>query len=271
MDRIELVGKIGSMALIDRDDIDYNKIARIGRRLKPGTVWVTSGAAEIGRLDFIRRNGREAEGDGDEIKSDYAAQGQSLLMQTYRMFVDEKYSVRQLLVEHSHFNNFAKREHIKNMLVRCALQNAIPIVNYNDAVSMEETRKMEISRLKQQCRPVVELVDNDETAGQIACLVHAKTLLILSTLDGIYYDMSDKGSLINEISAVGAENTLAEIERVKSRCKGASRAGANGAAAKLEYIKPCVAAGTNVIIEGANYDIDAVLSGDAPATRIFVK
>ena len=197
MDRIELVGKIGSMALIDRDDIDYNKIARIGRRLKPGTVWVTSGAAEIGRLDFIRRNGREAEGDGDEIKSDYAAQGQSLLMQTYRMFVDEKYSVRQLLVEHSHFNNFAKREHIKNMLVRCALQNAIPIVNYNDAVSMEETRKMEISRLKQQCRPVVELVDNDETAGQIACLVHAKTLLILSTLDGIYYDMSDKGSLIN--------------------------------------------------------------------------
>ena len=117
MDRIELVGKIGSMALIERDDIDYNKFARIGRRLKPGMVWITSGATEIGRLDYIRRNGCELTGDADEIKTDYAAQGQTVLMQTYRTFVDERYSVRQLLVEHQHFNDEVKREHIKQMLL----------------------------------------------------------------------------------------------------------------------------------------------------------
>lgn len=53
MSKIELVGKIGSMALIERGDIDYNKLSRIGRSLRPGIVWVTSGAVEIGRLDYI--------------------------------------------------------------------------------------------------------------------------------------------------------------------------------------------------------------------------
>ena len=79
MSGIELVGKIGSMALIERGDIDYNKFARIGRQLRPGTVWVTSGATEIGRLDYKRRTGAELEGDPDEIKTDYAAQGQIVL------------------------------------------------------------------------------------------------------------------------------------------------------------------------------------------------
>ena len=46
---IELVGKIGSMALINREyqDINYNIIARLSRELKPGYIWVTSGATEI--------------------------------------------------------------------------------------------------------------------------------------------------------------------------------------------------------------------------------
>ena len=43
----ELVGKIGSMALIRREDadIDYNIFSRLGSELKPGMIWVTSGAA----------------------------------------------------------------------------------------------------------------------------------------------------------------------------------------------------------------------------------
>lgn len=70
----ELVGKIGSMALINReiDEIDYNTFSRIGKYLKPGCVWVSSGAVEIGN------------------------------------------SVRQILLEHSHFNDGEKREYIKN-------------------------------------------------------------------------------------------------------------------------------------------------------------
>ena len=37
----ELVGKVGSMALVLKpdNDIDYNIMARIGRSLKPGMIW----------------------------------------------------------------------------------------------------------------------------------------------------------------------------------------------------------------------------------------
>jgi glutamate 5-kinase len=270
---IELVGKIGSTALIDKErgDLDYLKFERLGKSLRPGMIWVTSGAVEIGRLDYIKRSGNELNGRSEDIKTDYAAQGQAILMQTYRNFIPEQYSVRQVLVEHQHFNDETKRAHIKNLLMRAASQGAVPIINYNDAVSYEENRKMEISNLRKLNTRTVELVDNDETASQIACLVGAKTLLILTALEGIYGDMGDPGSLIRSISAKTAEETIEKLDETKRLCHGASRNGANGAFAKLEYIKPCVMLGIRVIIASAKYGIEDILSGAAPSTVIEVR
>lgn len=266
---IEIVGKIGSMALIDEKhgDIDYNKFAMIGHWLRPGAVWVTSGAVEIGRLDYIRRHGCEAQGPGDDLKTDYASQGQTILMETYRRFIDSRYSVRQVLVEHEHFNNELARAHILALLRRASVQSAIPIINYNDTVDVEELRKMEILALESAGKKHVELVDNDETAAQIACLTGAKTLLILSKLDGVYRDLSDPASLITEITGT-KEEVVNKIEEYKQSCHGASRKGANGAFAKLEYIKPCIQAGIEVIIGSADHDIRNVLSGESPRTYI---
>ena len=156
------------------------------------------------------------------------------------------------------------------MLLRMPAQNAVPIINYNDAVSCEENRKMEIKQLQREKSEVVELVDNDETAAQIACLVKAKTLLIFSTLSGIYEDVKCPETLIREISAPTAAEVLEKIDKIKLLCDGASRAGANGARAKLEYIKPCITAGVRVIIAGADSDIEEAVSGKADGTRIFV-
>ena len=272
---IDLVGKIGSMALLNdkRTKIDFDKFGKIGKHLAPGVIWVSSGAVEIGRLDYISRNGgSELSGNIEEIKTDYAAQGQAILMETYRSCVSPKFSVRQVLVEHQHFNNLAKRKHIKNLLLRAAAQNAVPIVNYNDAVSFEESRKMEIAALRQQSNgsTVSALVDNDETASQIAQLVEAKNLLILTNLDGIYRDINDQKSLIGTITGTSAAEVLTRIDEAKASCKGASRAGAFGAAAKLEHIKPCIIKGVRVFIASAKNDIIDILSGKAPCTRIGV-
>ena len=270
---IELVGKIGSMALIDKKSniLDYTLIARLSQELKPGYIWVTSGAAETGRLDFIQRNGKELKGSAEDVKTDYSAQGQSILMSTYRQYVDPKYSLRQVLVEHQHFNDENKREHLRSMLLRCKEQNAIPIINYNDPVCSEENRKHEIQSLKSKSQKVVECVDNDETASQIACLVKAKTLLILTSADGIYKDSKDPSSLIEEISGKNIYEVLENITACENYCNGASRAGANGAKAKLEYVKDAVKIGTKVIIASAKYSIKDILSGKAKATRIGVK
>ncbi len=270
---VELVGKIGSMALIDKQSnmLNYTLIARLSNELRPGYIWVTSGATEIGRLDYIKRNGKELEGTSEDIKTDYSAQGQSILMANYRQFVDAKYSLRQVLVEHQHFNDEQKREHLKAMLLRCKEQNAIPIINYNDAISTEESRRFEIQSLKSQQSHVVECVDNDETASQIACLVKAQTLLILTSADGIYRDSNNPDTLIEEISGSTIYEVLDNITECENYCNGASRAGANGAKAKLEYIKDAVQIGSKVIIASAKYSIKDILLGKVKATRIGVK
>ena len=217
----ELVGKIGSMALIRREDadIDYNIFSRLGSELKPGMIWVTSGAAEIGRLDYIKRTGH----------------GQSILMEQYRHFVRPEYSVRQVLVEHQHFNDPEKREHIRKLFLRAKEQGAIPIVNYNDPVSDEENRKWELSNLRREHREVHECVDNDETAAVIAGLVTARTLLIMTSTEGIYADPKDPKTLIRDVEARTPEEMERKIRELQTYCMGASRAGANGAHAKLEY------------------------------------
>ena len=270
---VELVGKIGSMALIRQEDkdINYNIFSRLGAELTPGIVWVSSGATEIGRLDYMRRNGgRELQGDVEEVKSDYAAQGQAILMENYRRFVSPEYSLRQLLVEHTHFNDPDKCTHIKDFLLRCAGQGAIPIVNYNDPVSFEENRRMELSTLRQNRDDVVECIDNDETAAVIATLVKARRLLILTSVEGIYLDAADPGSLVKTISGRNAEETVAEIKRMQDHCNGASRRGAGGARAKLEFCIEPVRAGVEVIIGHAKYRIADLLGGRAPCTRIGV-
>lgn len=270
---VELVGKIGSMALIDKQSniLNYTLIARLSNELRPGYIWVTSGATEIGRLDYIKRNGKELDGSKEDIKTDYSAQGQSILMANYRQFVDSKYSLRQVLVEHQHFNDEQKREHLKAMLLRCKDQNAIPIINYNDAISTEESRRFEIQSLKTHQSHVVECVDNDETASQIACLVKAEKLLILTSADGIYRDSNNPNTLIEEISGKDIYEVLDNITECENYCNGASRAGANGARAKLEYIKDAVKIGTTVYIASAKYSINDILSGKAKSTKIGVK
>ena len=270
---IELVGKIGSMALINKENniLDYTLIARLSKELRPGYIWVTSGAVETGRLDYIQRNGKELEGSKEDVKTDYSAQGQTILMETYRRFIDAKYSIRQVLVEHQHFNDEVKKEHLKSMLLRATEQNAIPIVNYNDAISTEESRRFEIQSLKKDHDKVVECVDNDETASQIACLVKAKNLLILTSAEGIYRDSDNPETLIDEISGKDVYELLDNVTACENYCNGASRPGANGAKAKLEYIKDAVKNGTTVTIASAKYSISDIMNEKVRATRIRIR
>ena len=68
---------------------------------------------------------------------------------------------------------------------------------------------MELMQLRDKTQDVVECVDNDETAAVIAQLVGAKTLLILTSADGIYADPKDPKTLVREVTAADGE----EMER----------------------------------------------------------
>ncbi|HBU11233.1 MAG TPA: uridylate kinase [Clostridiales bacterium] len=270
----DVVIKIGSMALVRKEDndIDYNIFSRLASELRPGYILVSSGAAEIGRIDYMRRNGgRELKGDSRELLSTYCAQGQPLLMENYRRFVNPKYSIRQVLIEHSHFNDERKVKHIKNLLFSSANQNAIPIINYNDAVSDTENMKWELQSLKKKTGSVVECVDNDETAVVITKLVNAKTLVILSSIDGIYTDVHDPSTIIREVTGATYEEVEQKMDGMMKRCEGASRIGANGAAAKLQYAKQAVQHGATVIIANAKNRLRDILDGSVPRTYLSVE
>lgn len=265
----ELVGKIGSMALIREaeHDIDYNVFSRIGSELHPGIIWVSSGAVEIGRLDYIKRTDRELTGPKSDVMTDYSAQGQAILMEEYRRYIPSKYSVRQLLVEHTHFNDAEKREHIYQFLMRCVKQEAVPIVNYNDTVSFEENRRWELEQLRSNGQKrVVECIDNDETASVIATLVHPRYLLIFTSVDGIYLDPKDSSTLVDRVEGKDAEEVITAIDELQKHCFGASRSGAGGAKTKLEFIKEPIRQGTTVMIANSRYRISDVLSGNCPRT-----
>lgn len=268
----DLVIKIGSMALIQKEDnaIDYNIFQRLSFALRPGMILVTSGATEIGRLDYIRRTGRELSGLTQQDKVDYSAEGQAILMNTYRIFIAPEYGVRQVLVEHNHFNDPQRREHIHQLLERAATQGAIPIINYNDPVSDEEVRKMELASRRAQGAEVVECVDNDETAEVVAQLVGAKTLILLTSTEGIYLDRDDPSTLVELVTGDTIESVRAQVAALMSHCVGASRSGANGARAKLAFALRAVEHGTNVMIGHARHHISELLRGEVPCTRLGV-
>ena len=270
----DVVVKIGSMALIRKEDNDlnYNIFSRLASELKPGYILVSSGATEIGRIDYMKRNGgMELRGDIEEIKADYASQGQAILMSIYRQFVKPQYSVRQVLVEHSHFNKQDKAAFIKKLLFRAANQNAIPIINYNDAVSDKENRKMELTDLKKANDEVVECVDNDETAAVIAKLVGAKLLVLLTSVEGIYLDKDDPSTLIETVEGSSYEDIEIKINELMKCCKGSSRVGAGGAKAKLKFAKESLKNGTDVIIAHAKYRLEDIISGKVKRTYLTIR
>ena len=148
-----------------------------------------------------------------------------------------------------------KREHILKLLLRAAEQGCIPIINYNDPVSDEENRKMELTSRRLNGDPVVECVDNDETAAVIASLVGAKTLILLTSTEGIYLDRHDPSTLVKNVICKDIETLRSEVSELMTHCEGASRTGANGAGAKLAYALRAAENGSHVLIGHARHHI----------------
>ncbi len=269
----ELVGKIGSMALINReiDELDYNTFSRIGKYLQPGHVWVSSGAVEIGKIDYYKRNNQYLVPENDVVKSLYASQGQCILMENYRKFIKPEYSVRQILLEHSHFNDKEKSEYIKTLLLESMRQKAIPIINYNDSVSNDEIMKMELSEVRKNQEEVAECIDNDETASRLSVLLKSKYLLILTSAEGLLKEPHNPNSLIKSVEGMNAEELIDNMNELLEFCNGASRKGANGMLAKLQYIQEPIKNGTTVIIGSPKYSLPDLINGNVNRTIFRVR
>jgi glutamate 5-kinase len=202
------------------NDIDYN-ISPASARSFGRPDW--SAAARLNRPPRLHPQKRKrVDRRYREIKADYAAQGQTILM----MGISQIYSgslQRAPAFSGQRTLTTRKRKHIRGFLLRAAKQNAIPIVNYNDPVSIEEIRKMELANLRKQGETVVECIDNDETASVICSLVHARYLVIFTSADGIYRDPNDPDTLVPVVEGKDADEVIQQIEILTTAASARAR------------------------------------------------
>ena len=99
--------------------------------------------------------------------------GQCELMFMYdKLFGEYGHTVGQLLITKSDVDDIERRQNLINTFQRLFEYGAIPIINENDSVAVEE----------------IVYGDNDSLSAIVAKLIEADALIILTDIDGLYDD-----------------------------------------------------------------------------------
>lgn len=199
-------------------------------------VLVTSGAIGVG-VARLKLGKRPSDVKGKQAA---AAIGQSILMGIYdKMFGEYGNVVGQVLITRDCMTEEIKRKNAVNTFETLLEYDAIPIVNENDTVAVEE----------------IKFGDNDTLAAHVASLICADLLVLLTDVDGLYDKNPKEASakLIPEVKQI--------TEQLKAAAGGAGTdKGTGGMITKLLAAEIAGESGINtVIINGSNpllvYDV----------------
>ena len=237
-----IVVKIGSRSLIgdrahERLRDLAEEIAR-QRRADRQVVVVSSGAIALG----VERLGLDGRPRSIARLQAAASAGQSRLMQAYdQAFAAHDIPVAQVLLTHA---DMADRDRYLN--ARAAIDallelDAVPVINENDAVAVEEIR----------------FGDNDQLAAMVATLVGADVLILLTDVEGLLDGAGERVGLVTDVSAARS------LVRA-----GPSDVGTGGMASKLDAAHRATRRGVSVVIASAVATgvIGATLSGEDVGT-----
>lgn len=201
-----IVIKVGSHVLSQGATLNPKRIqalvqdiVNLRRSLGVETVLVSSGAVMTGRM-LIQTNGKPV---SLGVKQALAAVGQAKLMELYsRAFAEHGLNVAQVLLTHDDLESRERYLNAKRTFSTLLKLNVIPIVNENDTVSTEE----------------IQFGDNDRLSAEVAGLVQADTLALLSDVEGLFTDnpkTNPAAKLISTVEAVG-ESLLDTVLETKS-------------------------------------------------------
>jgi glutamate 5-kinase len=154
--------------------------------------------------------------------------------------------VAQLLLTHGDIDSRMRRVNARNTLDRLlSASTVVPIINENDSVAVEELR----------------FGDNDRLSAEVAQLVRADHLVILTSVDGL---QDAKGRRVPEVKDIAAVAGLVRPD------KGEESVG--GMKTKLEAVKLAVDSGIPcTILDGRKPgQIAAALAGKDVGTRFPV-
>lgn len=182
-----------------------------------------------------------------------AAIGQSELMFLYDKFFSEYgIVVSQLLFTSDALKRDDGRHHLIDTFNQLIEYGSIPIVNENDSVSIEELHNG----------------DNDRLSANVATLIGADLLVLLTDTDGLYDSNPSENKDARLISVV--EKITPEIVAVAG---GAGEKGTGGFATKIKAAKIATEKGIPVIIMNGQKptDIYKILNGEQIGTKFLAK
>jgi glutamate 5-kinase len=177
-----------------------------------------------------------------------AAIGQSRLMQSYAThFGRHDLHVAQLLFTYGDLDSRTGYQNVRNTLAHIfARKTVVPIINENDTVAVEELR----------------FGDNDKLSAEVAVLVEADLLILLTSVDGLHDKTGKTVRLVEDVDQVAG---LARNETGKFSV--------GGMISKLQAVKVAVKAGISTFIAGGRNAgrIPAIVAGKAAGTRFVAK
>jgi glutamate 5-kinase len=248
-----IVVKVGTRVLTGQDgQLDQHRIQQLADQihhvLSTGrkVVLVSSGAvgAGMGRLGLTTRPT-----DLAHLQA-VAAIGQSSLVEAYeRSLHKHGHHAAQVLLTAEDLEHRLRYLNARNTLLTLLELGAVPIINENDTVSVEELQ--------------TTFGDNDRLAAIVTNLIRAPLLVLLSDVDGLFDgDPRKAGSqVITTVEELDASITALVRDRVGGLSKG-------GMASKLEAARLATTGGENVIIaSGSTPDIlPRIVAGEVVGT-----
>lgn len=224
------VGK-SDLRAIDRPVCVLSDIQNMGYEV----VLVSSGAIAVG----CNKLNMKTKPTSMRMKQAAAAVGQCSIMYLYdKFFGDYDKTVGQILLNAIDIEQEEKKDNLINTFNSLLEMGIIPVVNENDSVSYTEIESED--RL---------FGDNDMLSAVVAVLCRAKSLIILSDINGLYDSdprVHPKAKLIEQIDRID--------ESIYSLAGGAgSRRGTGGMKTKLQAAELATLQGIDTVITNGKH------------------
>lgn len=248
-----IVVKVGTSSLTyDTGKTNIRQMQRLVRVLSDlknsgmEVALVTSGAIGVG-VGKLGLRERPTDTPGRQAA---ATVGQCELMFMYdKLFSEYGQVIGQLLMTKSDVDNLERRQNLINSFQKTFEFGAIPVINENDAVAVEE----------------IVYGDNDSLSAIVAKLIDADLLIILTDIDGLY-DADPRNNPDAKRIPVVREITDALYDAAGSH---GSKFSTGGMVTKLHAAEIATKAGIDVVVMNgdAPENIYHLLDGESLGTR----
>jgi glutamate 5-kinase len=256
-----IVVKLGTNLLTSGEDaLDLETIGAIFKQIATvkasgiEVLIVSSGAVAAGRASLSRTPGKKKLQYGTvAYKQALAALGQPQLMMTFeQIFAEHNVEVAQALISRGDLQSRSRYLNVRNTLDALLSIGAVPIINENDVVAVEELAGEVYG-------------DNDRLSAMVANTVDANLLILLGDMEGLYTadpHIDPNSTLITSVSKI--------TKGIESAARGPhDKRGSGGMASKLDAARLSMDSGIPMIIASGRIAgvIEAIVDGEQIGTR----